>query len=394
MSPPGTGPSSRRAGPWRRLWPYLARYQRSFALGLLCIVAANAIQLASPWILKLAIDDLTAAVTRAKLLYYAALMLGVSLVGAVFRFLMRRIIIGISRHIEYDLRNDFFAHLQAFPVGYFQANRTGDLMSRATNDLNAVRMMVGPSIMYSASTILTFIVAIVVMVSIDPWLTLVGLAPLPLVSISVKVFGSAIHSRFETIQAQLSEISAVVQEALSGVRVVRAYGQEAHERTGAPRTDRDAWEDALLNAAIELEVPFLGICRGAQVLNVALGGTLVQHLPDLVGHEGYQPAPAVFGEAQVTVERGSRLDAILGDEDEPRGMLPVHVYHHQAIDRVADGLTVTARTDEGVIEAVELDGAAFGVAVQWHPEENAADRRLFAGLVETARTRRAERSMA
>ena len=221
--------SSRRAGPWRRLWPYLARYQRSFTLGLLCIVAANAIQLASPWILKLAIDDLSAAVTRAKLLYYAALMLFVSLVGGVFRFLMRRIIIGISRHIEYDLRNDFFAHLQSFPAGYFQANRTGDLMSRATNDLNAVRMMVGPSIMYSASTLLTFIVGIIVMLSIDPWLTLVGLAPLPLVSISVKVFGSAIHARFETIQAQLSEISAVVQEALSGVRVVRAYGQEAHE---------------------------------------------------------------------------------------------------------------------------------------------------------------------
>lgn len=174
----------------------------------------------------------------------------------------------------------------------------------------------------------------------------------------------------------------------------RRYGQSAHERTGAPRTDRDAWEDALLNAAIELEVPFLGICRGAQMLNVALGGTLVQHLPDVVGHEGYQPAPAVFGEAQVNVERGSRLDAILGDADEPRGTLPVHVYHHQAIDRVADRLTVTARTDEGVIEAVELDGAAFGVAVQWHPEENAADRRLFAGLVAAARMQRMERSMA
>ena len=174
----------------------------------------------------------------------------------------------------------------------------------------------------------------------------------------------------------------------------RRYGQDAHERTGAPRTDRDAWEDALLTAAVDLDVPFLGICRGAQMLNVALGGTLVQHLPDVVGHEGYQPAPAVFGETQVRVERGSRLDAILGDADEPRGTLPVHVYHHQAIDRVADGLAVTARTAEGVIEAVELEGAAFGVAVQWHPEEDAADRRLFAGLVEAARTHRIRRSPA
>lgn len=171
----------------------------------------------------------------------------------------------------------------------------------------------------------------------------------------------------------------------------RRYGQDAHERTGAPRTDRDAWEDALLTAAIELDVPFLGICRGAQMLNVALGGTLVQHLPDVVGHERYQPAPAVFGEARVSVERGSRLDTIVGDADEPEGTLPVHVYHHQAIDRVADGLTVTARTDEGVIEAVEVDGARFGLAVQWHPEENAADRRLFAGLVDAARTHRTGR---
>ncbi|MTH68688.1 gamma-glutamyl-gamma-aminobutyrate hydrolase family protein [Agromyces bracchium] len=172
----------------------------------------------------------------------------------------------------------------------------------------------------------------------------------------------------------------------------RRYGQEPHERTGAPRTDRDTWEDALLTAAIERDVPFLGICRGAQVLNVALGGTLVQHLPDVVGHEGYQPAPAVFGETDVAVERGSLLDAVLGDADEPRGTLPVHVYHHQAIDRVADGLTVTARTSEGVIEAVELDDATFGLAVQWHPEENAADRRLFAGLVAAARTQHSRRN--
>ena len=173
---------SRRSGPWRRLWPYLARYRRSFALGLLCIVAATSIQLLTPYILKLAVDDLSRSVTRGKLFYYAWLLLAVTLVLAVFRFLMRRIIVGVSRHIEYDLRNDFFAHLQRFPLEYFQANRTGDLMSRATNDLNAVRMMVGPSIMYSASTVLTFIVGILVMLSIDPKLTLIALAPLPMVS--------------------------------------------------------------------------------------------------------------------------------------------------------------------------------------------------------------------
>jgi ATP-binding cassette subfamily B protein len=115
------------------------------------------------------------------------------------------------------------------PLAYYQSRRTGDLMSRATNDLNAVRMMVGPAVMYSASTILTFVVAIILMMSIDARLTLIALVPLPFVSISVRYFGSEIHRRFEAIQEQLSDLSAVVQEALSGVRVVRAYRQEAHE---------------------------------------------------------------------------------------------------------------------------------------------------------------------
>lgn len=168
------------------------------------------------------------------------------------------------------------------------------------------------------------------------------------------------------------------------------YGQSPHPRTGAPRTDRDAWEDALLTEAIAAELPFLGICRGAQLLNVALGGTLVQHLPDVVGTERYQPGPAVFGEGEVTIERGSRLAALVGGEATPA--LPVHFYHHQALDEVADGLTVTARSADGVIEAVELETVPFGLAVQWHPEENTADRRLFAGLVEAARTYRSGRS--
>jgi ATP-binding cassette subfamily B protein len=142
---------------------------------------------------------------------------------------MRRIIIGASRDIEYDMRNDFYAHLETLPAAYFQTHRTGDLMSRATNDLNAVRMMIGPSIMYSANTLLTFVVALTLMATIDGRLTLLALIPLPFVSISVKLFGDAIHKRFEQIQAQLSDVSAVAQEALSGVRVVRAYRQEDAE---------------------------------------------------------------------------------------------------------------------------------------------------------------------
>ncbi len=213
----------------RRLLPYVLRYRRQFLLGLVCVVLSSTFQLLAPWVLKFAIDDLSRAVTRQKVAMYAALILGVACVRAVFLFLMRRIIIGASRNIEYDLRNAFFARLQQMPLGYYQARRTGDLMSRATNDLNAVRTMIGPAVMYSASTVLVFAVAIILMSSIDGRLTLIALIPLPLVSISVKYFGSAIHRRFEAIQAQLSDLSAVVQETLSGVRVVRAYNQEPYE---------------------------------------------------------------------------------------------------------------------------------------------------------------------
>jgi ATP-binding cassette subfamily B multidrug efflux pump len=215
--------------PFRRLLGYVFRYRRDFLIGLVCVVGAQSVALAAPMVLRYAIDDLTGGVTRAKLVEYGLLLLAIGVVGGLFRFLMRRILIGASRHIEYDMRNDFFAHLEKLPLAYFQTHRTGDLMSRATNDLNAVRMMIGPSIMYSANTVLTFIVALALMLSIDARLTLLALIPLPFVSMSVKYFGSAIHERFEQIQAQLSEVSAVAQEALAGVRVVRAYRQEQAE---------------------------------------------------------------------------------------------------------------------------------------------------------------------
>ncbi|HYT67926.1 MAG TPA: ABC transporter ATP-binding protein [Vicinamibacterales bacterium] len=214
----------------RALLPYVNRYRRAFVIGFVCVICTTAFQLLGPWVLKYAIDDLNTAVTREKLVVYAGLLLAISCVRGLFLFLMRRIIIRASRNIEFDIRNDFFARLEQQPPGYYQARRTGDLMSRATNDLNAVRMMIGPAIMYSTSTLLVFIVAIALMLTIDVRLTVIALIPLPFVTIVVRYFGSAIHKRFEQIQAQLSDISAVVQEALSGVRVVRAYRQEEHER--------------------------------------------------------------------------------------------------------------------------------------------------------------------
>ncbi len=208
---------------------YMARYRRQFLLGLLSVVITTGITQASPLVLRAAIDDLTLGATRAKLLQYGGLLIAIGLVGGVFRYLMRWILTGVSRRIEYDIRNDFFAHLQTMPLAYFQRHRTGDLMSRATSDLNAVRMMVGPAVMYSANTLLGFAIALTMMFVIDARLTWLSLLPLPFVSVSVKYFGSAIHRRFEAIQAQFADVSAVTQEALAGVRVVRAYRQEAAE---------------------------------------------------------------------------------------------------------------------------------------------------------------------
>jgi ATP-binding cassette subfamily B protein len=211
------------------LSPYLYKYQRQFVFGLLWVVLTQAVVIAGPRILQYAVDDLTRGVTRQKLFLYSGALFAVGIVGGYFRYLTRQTLIGASRHIEYDMRNDFFAHLEKLPLAYFQSHRTGDLMSRATNDLNAVRMMIGPSIMYSSSTILAAVASLALMFSIDWRLTLLSLIPLPFVSISVSYFGRAIHRRSEEIQAQLAEISAVAQEALSGVRVVRAYRQESAE---------------------------------------------------------------------------------------------------------------------------------------------------------------------
>jgi ATP-binding cassette subfamily B multidrug efflux pump len=226
----------------RRLLPYLLRYRRQFLVGLASVAVTTGVSLVSPRVLQFAVDDLYAGVTRRKLIVYAGALLAIAVTGATFRYLMRRVIIGVSRQIEYDLRNDFFARLQLFPLSYFQSRRTGDLMSRATNDLNAVRMTVGPAIMYSANTLILFVAAISLMVSMNLRLTLVALIPLPFVSIAVRYFGAAIHRRFERIQAQLSDLSAVTQESLGGVRVVRAYRQEAAEMARFGAANREYLE--------------------------------------------------------------------------------------------------------------------------------------------------------
>jgi ATP-binding cassette, subfamily B, multidrug efflux pump len=213
----------------QRLWPYVLSARGAMLAGVLWIVLATGLSLIAPLILKFVIDDLTAGATRGDLAVAASALLGLAIADGACRYWMRQRLIGASREIEYALRNDFFAHLQRLPLSYYQASRIGDLMSRASSDLGAARMMVGPAIMYFGSTALGFVIAIALMLTIDPWLTFLALIPLPLVSVATHVFGKAIHERFDRIQAQLSDLSAVVQESLAGVRVVRAYRQEPYE---------------------------------------------------------------------------------------------------------------------------------------------------------------------
>ena len=213
----------------RCLLPYLERHRRGLLWGLACLLVTTAFSVASPWVLRYAVDDLTLQVTRQKLLLYSLTIVALVLIEGVSRYQMRITLIGISREIEYELRNDLYRHLTRLSPRYFQANRTGDLMSRATNDMSAVRMVLGPGIMYTANTLATFLGTVTLMLTISPRLLGLALVPLLFVSFAVRYFGRRIHDRFEEVQAQLSELTALVQENLSGARVVRAYVQEPYE---------------------------------------------------------------------------------------------------------------------------------------------------------------------
>jgi ATP-binding cassette subfamily B multidrug efflux pump len=193
----------------------------------------------SPWVLMHVVDGLWASFDPTKLPAYAGAIVGISLVEGFFRFWMRKVLIGLSRDIEYDLRNDFFAHLQKMPLAFLQSHSTGDIMSRATNDLNAVRSVLGPGIMYSMNTIVTVVIATAILLRINWQLTIVAYIPLVIVSFTVKKFGQQIHDRFEQIQEQFSEISTKAQENLSGMRVVKAFAREESEIQEFARLNRE-----------------------------------------------------------------------------------------------------------------------------------------------------------
>jgi ATP-binding cassette subfamily B multidrug efflux pump len=213
----------------RPLLPYLKRYRWGFVIGAFCILFSNGAQAGLPRIIGNAAQSLAGGVTRHKLLVFTAEVLALAAIRGIFLFLTRWVLIGISRDIEFDLRNDLFAHLETLSYSYYQRMRTGDIMARVTNDLNAVRMLMGPAIMYSANTIVFTAAALWFMVHNSPKLTLYAFLPLPIVSVTIQYFGRRIHERFERIQAMFSDISARAQENFSGARVVRAYVQEEAE---------------------------------------------------------------------------------------------------------------------------------------------------------------------
>jgi ATP-binding cassette, subfamily B, multidrug efflux pump len=213
----------------RPLFPYLKRYRKNLVWGGLAVIAYNVVRIILPLIVGHAIDDMKHGVTSQIIVHHALRLLLVAALSALFLYITRQVIIGASREIEYDLRNDLFANLERQAMSFYHTHRTGDIMARTTNDLNAVRQLLGPAIMYSANCLVFTAAALPFMIRISPTLTLCAVGPLPLASILVQSFGQKIHRRFERIQAMFSDISAKAQENFSGARLIRAFAQEEAE---------------------------------------------------------------------------------------------------------------------------------------------------------------------
>ncbi len=214
------------------LWhlePYIVKYKNLWIAGFVSVILSSLFMVAAPWILRIAIDSLEENITTRWLAIYASLILGVTIISAIFRYLMRQTLIVASRKIEYDFRNDFFKHLLTLDRTYFNKTPTGDIMARATNDMDSVRMMLGPAVMHFVSTAATLVMAITLMITISPKLTLISMFPMPIITFLVFFLGREVNKRYTTIQEKYSDITARAQENFSGIRVVKAYVQEKAE---------------------------------------------------------------------------------------------------------------------------------------------------------------------
>ncbi|MGD0913553.1 MAG: ABC transporter ATP-binding protein [Terracidiphilus sp.] len=275
------------------LFKYMRRYRWDYLWGTLACVATNIIWVQFPRVLGTAIDTISKGTTHRQILYFSGLIVVIALSKGIFLYAQRWILICISRDIEYDMRNALFAKLESQDSGFYQRYRTGDLMARMTNDLNAVRMLLGPGLMYSANTIFLSVFALFYLLHYSPWLTLVALAPMPVASILVQYFGSLIHTRFERIQASFSDISAQAQENYSGVRLIRAFVREKSEIGRFERLNREYIARALrLVQLMGMLWPTLEFILGiSMVITLLAGGHLViEHritVGDFIGFNTY-----------------------------------------------------------------------------------------------------------
>jgi ATP-binding cassette subfamily B multidrug efflux pump len=264
------------------LAPYLWKYRWPLIWGGLCVLANNGIAVLFPQVIGTAIDALRVGVTRHNLAIFSELIVAIMLAKGIFQYLTRKILIGVSRDIEFDLRNDLFRHLESLSYSYYQRNRTGDIMARATNDLNAVRMLLGPAIMYSANTLVFTVAALFFMLHYSPRLTLWAFLPLPIVSVLLQYFGRKIHERFERIQAMFSDISAQAQENFSGARLIKAYAQEEPEIRAFETANKEYIARSLnLVRLMGMLWPTLELLPGlGQILVLWLGGreVLLHHM--------------------------------------------------------------------------------------------------------------------
>lgn len=267
------------------LWPYLRPHKRKLVLGLLSILASVAVGMANPLLVGRAIDSLRTAVSWRTLLSYGGLILAVAVVQGYFSYLQRMILVGMSRDVEFEIRNEYFAHLEQQPPGFFHERSTGDLMARATNDMQAVRMLCGPAIMYSFNTVCAGAGALFFMARIHSGLTLLALCTMPLTAGATQLFGQRIHALFTTVQEKFSNISARVQENLAGARVVRAYAQEERERNDFERVNEAYLEGnrRLIGWTVAFHPVLQGLIGVGFVAVLWYGGNLVLRRTITVG---------------------------------------------------------------------------------------------------------------
>ncbi len=256
---------------------YFAKYKLRLALGFLFILLSNSAQVYIPILLKESIDALRTNITYEILLRYSLLIVGTAIFGGLFRFLIRVTIIIVSRKIEYDLRSDFWKHIQSLPTKFFQNNSTGDIMAHVTNDINAVRMYIGPAVMYSVDTVTKLTIVIIIMFSINKELTVYALLPLPLLSFFVYRMSKKIHVMFDKIQEKFSQLTKRAQESFSGIRVVKSYVREENEIKQFTKFSDEYLKRNMDKIKIQaLFVPMLFLITGISVIIVIwLGGSMV-----------------------------------------------------------------------------------------------------------------------